>query len=173
MDELELQREITSAGVQLAVLASKNVAAVAVNKFKAIREKKSIEEVCNSYEEIINELISERSQIIAIAQTYEAELKHYKLGDEDIEYLQETAATALDVVAAFSPETNIEGLKSLKSLISSDTLKAMQLLGFDYKKAIGDPLTEACARAITSGFGNTKKNASNASKQNGSSGKRR
>ena len=36
----------------------------------------------------------------------------------------------------------------------------MQLLGFDYKKAIGDPLTEACARAITNSLGGgTKKGA--------------
>lgn len=75
------------------------------------------------------------------------------LGDEDIEYLQSTASAALDAMAAFSPGTNLESLGSLKSLISVDTLKAMQLLGFDYKKAIGDPLTEVCARAITNSLG--------------------
>ena len=56
-------------------------------------------------------------------------------------------------MAAFSPDTNLESLGSLKSLISVDTLKAMQLLGFDYKKAIGGPLTEACARARTNSLG--------------------
>lgn len=30
-----------------------------------------------------------------------------------------------------------------------DTLKTMQLLGFNYKAAIGEPLTEICANAIT------------------------
>ena len=29
----------------------------------------------------------------------------------------------------------------------------MQLLGFDYKKAIGDPLTEVCADAIRVNLG--------------------
>lgn len=145
-DGTTIEAEIAGAGVQLAVLANKNVAGVVANRFQAIRTKKSLEEACNSYEEIINELIAERSQIIAIAQAYETELKRYTLGDEDIEYLQSTASAALDAMAAFSPGTNLESLGSLKSLISVDTLKAMQLLGFDYKKAIGDPLTEACAR---------------------------
>ena len=153
MDGTTIEAEIASAGVQLAVLASKNVAGVVANRFQAIRTKKSLEEACNSYEEIINELIAERSQIIAIAQAYETELKRYTLGDEDIEYLQSTASAALDAMAAFSPGTNLESLGSLKSLISVDTLKAMQLLGFDYKKAIGDPLTEVCARAITNSLG--------------------
>ncbi len=46
-----------------------------------------------------------------------------------------------------------------KSLLSVDTLKAMQLLGFDYKKAIGDPLTEVCADAIRVNLGQKKTTA--------------
>lgn len=168
------KRQIELVGVQLAVLASKNVAGAVSSRFQAIRNKKSLEEACNSYEEIINELIAERSQIIAIAQAYETELKRYTLGDEDIEYLQGTASAALDVVASFSPSTNLESFESLKSLISMDTLKAMRLLGFDHKKAIGDPLIEACARAITNGLGGgVKKGPGMASRQNVSDGKRR
>ena len=37
-----------------------------------------------------------------------------------------------------------------KKLISVDTLKAMQLIGFNYKKAIGEPLTELCSATIIS-----------------------
>lgn len=77
-------------------------------------------------------------------------------------------------MASFSPNTNLESFESLKSLISADTLKAMQLLGFDYKKAIGDPLTEACARAITNGLGGgVKKGSGMANRQNVAGGKRR
>ena len=39
--------------------------------------------------------------------------------------------------------------EQLKELIHKDTLKTMQLLGFNYKAAIGEPLTEVCANAIT------------------------
>ena len=84
MDGAMIEAEIAGAGVQLAVLASKNVAGAVANRFQAIRTKKSLEEACNSYEEIINELIAERSQIIAIAQAYETEVKRYTLGDEDM-----------------------------------------------------------------------------------------
>ena len=46
------------------------------------------------------------------------------------------------------PDSDITNLEQFKSLVSVNTLKAMQLLGFDYKRAIGDPLTEVCADAI-------------------------
>lgn len=144
---------IANTGAQLAILAAKGTASTVSNKFQAIRSKKDIEEICNSYEEIINELVAERAQAISIANAYESELKRYEITDEDIEHLQLTMGNALDILNSFSPDSNIEALEQFKSLVSVNTLKAMQLLGFDYKKAIGDPLTEVCADAIRAKLG--------------------
>ena len=44
--------------------------------------------------------------------------------------------------------SGIEGLEQFKELTSIYTLKAMQLLGFNYKAAIGEPLTDMCSNAI-------------------------
>ena len=49
-----------------------------------------------------------------------------------------------------SPNAPIETFEQMKELISVDTLKAIQLLGFNYKAAIGEPLTQLCADAILS-----------------------
>lgn len=43
----------------------------------------------------------------------------------------------------------VESYEQIKELISVDTLKTMQLLGFNYKAAIGEPLTQICADAIS------------------------
>lgn len=43
-------------------------------------------------------------------------------------------------------------MKQLVTLLNKDTLKTMQLIGFNYKQAIGEPLTEACATAIKNKF---------------------
>lgn len=40
--------------------------------------------------------------------------------------------------------------EQLKELINVDTLKALQLLGFNYKAAIGEPLTQVCAGTLSS-----------------------
>ena len=52
-------------------------------------------------------------------------------------------------VGAIYPTTT----KVVTILTSVDTLKAMQLLGFDYRAGIGEPLTIACAKAIERNFG--------------------
>ncbi|MCD5417299.1 hypothetical protein LR021_02885 [Candidatus Bipolaricaulota bacterium] len=49
---------------------------------------------------------------------------------------------------AMSPEAPIKTCEQIKELISIDTLKTIQLLGFNYKAAIGEPLTQLCANAI-------------------------
>ena len=110
MDGTTIEAEIAGAGVQLAVLASKNVAGAVANRFQAIRTKKSLEEACNSYEEIINELIAERSQIIAIAQAYETELKRYTLGDEDLSISKALRAPRLTPWLHFRPTRTARAL---------------------------------------------------------------
>ena len=47
-------------------------------------------------------------------------------------------------------EAGIKAIEGLKTLISKDVLKTMQLLGFNYKAAFGEPLTQLCANAISS-----------------------
>ena len=148
MDTPESVLAVTSA--ELAVMASKGLATIVSNRYKAIRDKPGKEDICNSYEEIINELVQERARAISIAQMYEDELRRYQISDEDIQHLQNTVSNALDIMSEFSPEVDVETLGKFKNLISADTLKAMQVLGFDYKAAIGAPLTKACANAIES-----------------------
>lgn len=129
-------------------MAAKGTAKTVATKIQAIRQKKQIDEICNSYEELINELVADRAQAIAIAQAYESELDRYEISDGDIAHLQNTIADALDLLRQFSPGLKLDDVEKMKSLISVDTLKAMQLIGFDYRAAIGQPLTEACANAI-------------------------
>lgn len=57
------------------------------------------------------------------------------------------AAKGPDEVAKVTAQ--VESYEQIKELISVDTLKTMQLLGFNYKAAIGDPLTQICATAIS------------------------
>ena len=56
-----------------------------------------------------------------------------------------------------SPATPIETYEQIKELIGIDTLKTMQLLAFNCKAAIGEPLTQLCANAILSKSKNSQK----------------
>ena len=112
--------------------------------------KKNSEKLRANYDEIINELLSEREEAVRIAQVYKAEIERIEISDEDIQHLHSTVEKLLELLKVMSPNAPIDTFEQMKELISIDTLKAIQLLGFNYKAAIGEPLTQLCANAILS-----------------------
>lgn len=87
-----------------------------------------------------------------IANAYEAELVAQRLTKEDIEYISENLIPVLTQLAASSTvepaqAPAVQGI--VQSLVSVETVTVLQLVGFNFRKAIGEPLTELVARFIT------------------------
>ncbi len=137
--------ELIGLGVSLTELAVKGTATVISSKIKSIKDEKNIDNVKATYDEIINELLSEREEAVRIAQAYKSELEKVVISDDDIQHLHNTVTRILELIKNSQGDaevnTQIKAFEQLKELISVDTLKAMQLLGFNYKAAIGEPLT--------------------------------
>ena len=150
-------------GASLAELVIKGTASAVNKKIRAAKEIKDSEKLRIMYDELINEVLQEREEAVRIALVYKAELDRIEISDKDIEHLHNTVSRVLEIIKAIQlagtlgkPESErekIEIQEQIKELISVDTLKSMQLLGFNYKAAIGEPLTQLCANAIT-GWGN-------------------
>ena len=170
----------------LSSLVLKGTATAIHGKIESIKNEKDINIVRNTYNEIVNQLLEEREDAVRIAQTYKQELEKVVISDEDIDYLHQTIKKALTVLVALqlvnTPNRTDDGqvdeqgessannqmVEMITSLVSKDVLKTMQLLGFNFKAAIGEPLTELCAEKISSlkeSQGNAKK-SSNQNKTN-------
>ena len=157
MNELYTQ-PLIDMGVSLAELAVKGTASAITKKIQAIKDVKDAEKLRTTYDALINEVLQEREEAVRIAQAYKAELEHIIISDDDIQHLHNTIARILDLIKQLSPDTPVESFEAFKDLISADTLKTMQLLGFNYKAAIGEPLTNLCAAAINNLGGNKPSN---------------
>ena len=155
MEQREIQ-VLEELAKSLSLLSTKGTVTATEAKIKAIQVEKDIEKIRNQYDEIINELIAERAEAIRIAQVYKNEMERYVISDSDIEHLHNTVELVLDIIKEMSPDTDVAMYQQLKELICVDVLKAIQLLGFNYKEAIGEPLTQLCANVIL----NKTKNAS-------------
>jgi hypothetical protein len=149
MDNL-YTNELIKLGASLTQLAVKGTVTAITTKVKAIKEEQNVENVKAKYDEIINELLSEREEAVRIAQAYKSELEKVVISDEDIEHLHNTVSRILEVIKNLQDDNSednnqvneqIQTYEQIKELISIDTLKTMQLLGFNYKSAIGEPLT--------------------------------
>jgi hypothetical protein len=124
-----------------------------------------VERIWATYDEIVNELILEREEAVRIAQAYKSELEKIEISDENIQHLNNTVERVLEILKVMAPDTPIETYEQIKKLISADTLKAIQLLGFNYKAAIGEPLTQLCSTAILSKANSSKGNQNKSSKR--------
>ncbi|WP_205134124.1 hypothetical protein [Anaerotignum lactatifermentans] len=147
--------ELLSLGSTLADLAVKGTATAVSSKIRAIKEEKNVEKIRNTYDEIINELLNEREEAVRIAQVYKSELEKVNISDEDIQHLHSTVSRIIEIIkksqiaaaeqiseeAVQNVKNQVESYEQIKELISVDTLKTMQLIGFNYKAAIGEPLT--------------------------------
>lgn len=144
---INILSEMTS---NLAALAVKGTVTAIHSKIESVKSEKNADTLRSTYDEIINEILSEREQAIRIAQAYKEELDKVQISDEDINHLHNTVSKVLDIIRGFSPQKEdvLSSIEPLKDLISVDTLKTMQLLGFNYKAAIGEPLTQLCANMI-------------------------
>lgn len=148
--EIAYGTELLGLAGSLTELAVKGTATAVSNKIKTVMNEKNVEKLRTTYDEIVNELLNEREEAVRIAQAYKSELDKVVISDEDITHLHNTVSRILELLkgssvgiiekdsAAFK---QIEAYEQIKELISVDTLKTMQLLGFNYKYAIGEPLT--------------------------------
>lgn len=153
--------------LSLANLAVKGTASAVNKKIRASKEEKNIDNLRATYDEIINEILLEREEAVRIAQAYKSELDKIQIKDEDIKHLHKTVEKILEIINNFQMrEAEKEGddaikkareiaesLNQIKDLISVDTF--MQLLGFNYKTVIGEPLTQLCADSIINWGSNT------------------
>ncbi len=144
MENAEVWADLAS---NLIEASTRNTASFIANRIKAVKAKKNDKETINELEEIIQNLLEDKLEIQRIAQAYEQELTSQKITEEDIEYITNNL---LPIFIKFLPQDKAGDSEQIKSLLSVETLTIMQLLGFNYKKAIGEPLTLLLKKTIES-----------------------
>lgn len=138
---------ISALAKQLTIVALNNTATDVANKVEKARAHTEKDKTIAALEEIINELVGDKSELTRIAQAYEQEFVSQKVTEKELTYITDNVLPLLD---KFIPQTQKETVAQIKSVLSVETLTIMQLLGFNYKRAIGEPLTVLLQKTIES-----------------------
>lgn len=157
---MNMDPNLSAMMTHLAELAIPSATATIYNKVEAIIKGKATEQTVNELRQIINDLIKERNDLVGIAQAYEQELVAQQISDDNIQYIIDSVLPVLKVFVEKMPDDNDEkaarkeqaeeALDIIEQLLSVDMLTVLQVLGFNYKKAIGEPLTIVLQKLITS-----------------------
>lgn len=147
--------ELMQASVQLGKYIGQQSTMGIRDRLRVSKESKSDKENINVLEEIIQELLAEKNQLIQIAQVYDEQMVAQKISEEDVEYIATNIFPLLEKLLDNSKDQeeaqkNRETLETFKPLLSKETFNIFQLLGFNYKRALGEPLTELVNGMIVS-----------------------
>lgn len=154
-DPTSVDPQIADLGIKLGEAALRNTAGAVLDKIKSVKAKKNDKETINELEEIINSLIADKNELVGIGEAYKQELVAQQISQDDIEYITESFIPRLkelvDLTASDDTAANVEKFVDvLKPLLSVEMLTVLQLVGFNFKRAIGEPLTLLLQKAITS-----------------------
>lgn len=138
---------VAQLGADLIAATARNGASIISDKIRIAKTNKEYKETISELEEIIYDLLNDKAEIQRIAQAYEQELVAQKITEDDIKYITDNL---IPILSSLLPKENREQLEQLKKLLSVETLTIMQLIGFNYKQAIGEPLTLLLRKIIES-----------------------
>lgn len=144
--------QLVGLATNVAEIAIRNTASAISDKIKIIREKKDDKATIAQLEEIINDLITDKNQLLRAIKIYEDEFVAQKLTDTDISYITD------NIIPAFKDFANeltgdesakiLESIKPLEKIVTIETLNVLQLIGFNFKRGLGQPLTEKLKKSI-------------------------
>lgn len=142
--------ELTQLSLQLANTAVRNSATSVAERINVARTRKRDQETIAELEEIVNELVADKAELVRIAQSYEEEFVAQRLSPENVEYIIGSIVPVLKRLAAEGgDEAAVQKMMDLlQPVLSVETLTVLQLVGFNFKRAIGEPLTEVLHQRI-------------------------
>jgi hypothetical protein len=148
--------QLQALAAQLADVTIRNTAGSIVDRIKTAQARKKDAETIVELEDIINELLSDKNELVRIAQAYEEEFVAQRISPTDIAYISDNLVPQIqqlvESVAASGGEGEAAGrvIDLIQPLLSVETVTVLQLLGFNFRKAIGEPLTDLVSKFISS-----------------------
>lgn len=100
--------------------------------------------------------LEDKAELVRIAQVYEEELVAQRISADDIRYISENIVPVLRQLAESATSgtgataTPEEVIDLIRPLLSVETVTVLQLIGFNFRKGVGEPLTELVSKLISS-----------------------
>ncbi|CDX66663.1 Putative uncharacterized protein [Leuconostoc citreum] len=127
---------------QLATITIRNTATIVHDKMVTSKAKKNDKETIAELADIIQELLNDKQDLQMISESLKDELVSQKLSDEDLTFIAETVVPTIEKVVPNNNEKMLTDIDKIKPLLSRNTLNVLQTLGFNFKRGIGEPLTD-------------------------------
>lgn len=129
---------------QLGDVAARNSATYIFDRIRTAKAKKEQQEVIAELGELLSQLVADKDELVRIAQAYKQQVDDRQISEEEIRYIADhllPQVKRLMEVAGADAQVR-QSVEALAPLASTETLTILQLVGFNVREAIGEPLTQ-------------------------------
>lgn len=152
-----MDQQLQALTAHLADAAARNTAVSIADRIRVTKARKREQDTIAELEQIVSDLLSDKSELVLIAQAYDQELVAQKISEAQIEYISTKFVPLLrqfieSLAASEGRDTAAarQVVDLVQPLLSVETVTVLQLIGFNFRRAIGEPLTELLSRLILS-----------------------
>lgn len=128
---------------QLGDVAARNSATYIFDRIRTAKAKKEQQEVIAELGELLSQMVADKDELVRIAQAYKQQVDDRQISEGDIRYIADhllPQVKRLMEVAGADAQIQ-QSVEALAPLLSTETLTILQLVGFNVREAIGEPLT--------------------------------
>ena len=148
----EISPEVASLAVGLADLRIRNTANLIGDRVRTAKANRDHASQVTVLTEIINDLLADKTELITIGQLLNQELASQNIADEDLQFITDTLIPTVERLLENGDDEGkaerVAQVDAIKTLVAPEMLSVLQLVGFNFREAIGAPLTELLASLI-------------------------
>jgi hypothetical protein len=152
-DLVDLDPQVVQLGTQLGEVTVRNTVGAVWNRIRAVKARSDQEETIRELEQVVNHLLEDREELVSISRSYREYISAQEISEEDLSFISDTLLPRLTQIAeqTGTGTAQVEELMAvLEPLLAVETIKVMQLLGFNFRRAVGESLTELVSGWINS-----------------------
>jgi hypothetical protein len=147
--------EMQALSMRLAEVAVRNTAGMVADRVSSVLTNHKKDEVISQLEQLVTDLVSDKGELLRIAHAFEEEMVAQRISTEDIAYITgHLFPLVKQLIESGSPSTaGSEAQRILdvvNSLLSVETVTVLQLIGFNFRRALGEPLTSVVSAIVSS-----------------------
>lgn len=133
---------LQQAAVDLAALAARNTASSIVDRIRVARTGRDKDETIRELEAIVNDLMTDKLELQRLVEVYREVVAAQTISEDDLAFIASNLVPLLT-------RLGVPDVDQFEALLSAEFLRIAQAVGFSFKQAIGQPLTDVAAAQIT------------------------
>lgn len=150
---MDIDPHLVQLGTQLSEAAVRNTVGGVWDRIRAVKARRDQEETIRELEQVVNDLLEDREELVSISRSYREHISAQEISEGDLAFISETLLPRLTELAAktgVDTDQVEEMVAVLEPLLAVETVKVMQLLGFNFRRALGEPATALVSALVAS-----------------------